>query len=65
MRPQKTKEFRLGITVLLTEGLHDRVFVNQVESAADMEAAALLAKYLKCPVLAGSLQRGEYTVCSY
>ena len=51
--------------VLLAEGLHDRIYVNQVETAEAMASAKMLAKHLACPVLAGSLQRGEYTVCSY
>lgn len=51
--------------VLLAESLHDRIYVNQTETAETIESARMLAKYLMCPVLAGSLQRGEYTVCSY
>lgn len=52
-------------TVLLSEGLHDRIFVNQVETAEKMEYAQALAKRLACPVLAGSLWKGEYVICSY
>lgn len=51
--------------VLLAERLHDRIFVNQVETAEELEYAQALAKSLACPVLAGSLWKGEYVVCSY
>ena len=49
--------------VLLTEKLHTRVFVNQAETQASLEAARSLAGLMVCPVLAGSLQRGEYELC--
>lgn len=49
--------------VLRTEALHDRIYVNQAETAGAMGHAAALAKLMKCPVLAGSLQRKEYQVC--
>ncbi len=51
--------------VLLSERLHDRIFVNQIETAETLEYAQMLAKCLACPVLAGSLWEGEYVVCSY
>lgn len=51
--------------VLLAERLYDRIFVNQVETAERLEYAQALAKRLTCPVLAGSLWKGEYVVCSY
>jgi len=51
--------------VLLAEKLHHRVYINQVESEADMAHARMLSTQLHCPVVAGSLQKGEYTVCSY
>ena len=53
------------VAVLLAERLHDRIFVNQVETAEELEYAQALAKRLACPVLAGSLWKGEYLVCSY
>lgn len=49
--------------VLRAEGLHTRVYVNQVETLWDLAAAKALAALLECPVLAGSLQRGEYFPC--
>lgn len=49
--------------VLKAEGLHDRVYVNQVETHADLKKAKELAVLLDCPVLAGSLHRGEYVPC--
>ena len=49
--------------VLRAEGLHTRVYVNQVETLWDLVEAKALAALLECPVLAGSLQRGEYFPC--
>lgn len=49
--------------VLKAEGLHDRIYVNQVETQADLKNAKELADLLDCPVLAGSLHRGEYFSC--
>ncbi len=50
--------------VLRAEALHTRVYVNQVETLWDLADAKALAALLDCPVLAGSLQRGEYFSCS-
>lgn len=50
--------------VLLAEGLHDRVYVNQVETPGDFKNAAALAEQLDCPMAAGSLWKGEYRICS-
>ena len=49
--------------VLKAEGLHDRVYVNQAETHADLKKAGELADLLDCPVLAGSLHRREYLSC--
>ena len=49
--------------VLLAEALHTRVYVNRVETLWELADAKALAALLKCPVLAGSLQRGEYFSC--
>lgn len=49
--------------VLHGEGLHDRIYVNQVETAETMAHAAALAERMGCPVLAGSLWRGEAWIC--
>lgn len=49
--------------VLTAEALHDRIYVNQIENDLDRKYAAGLAGLLECPVLAGSLQRGEYFIC--
>ena len=49
--------------VLLAENLHTRVYVNQAETPETRAAAGALAALLACPVLAGSLQRGEYFLC--
>ena len=50
--------------VLRAEDLHDRIYVNQAETAKALAEAAALAKLLDCPVLAGSLRRKEYRQCS-
>ncbi|MBP3510230.1 selenium cofactor biosynthesis protein YqeC [Oscillibacter sp.] len=50
--------------VLRAEGLHHRIYVNQTEAPSDLAAAKALAALLDCPVLAGSLHRREYFVCS-
>ncbi len=49
--------------VLLAEGLHSRVFVNQAETAETRALAAALADRLPCPVAAGSLLRKEFFSC--
>ena len=49
--------------MLLAEGLHTRVFINQVETAEARRQAAALAARLSCPVLAGSLRRKERYPC--
>jgi len=51
--------------VLQAEALHDRIYVNQVETKQDMEQTKRLAELLSCPVIAGSMHRGEYWICSY
>ena len=50
--------------VLRAESLHHRVYVNQVEAPSDLAAAKALTALLDCPVLAGSLHRREYSICS-
>ena len=51
------------IPVLRAEGLHDKIYVNQVETLWELASARTLAALLDCPVLAGSLQRKEYFPC--
>ena len=51
------------VAVLLAEGLHDRVFVNQAETPEALALAEALAAGLGCPVLAGSLWKGVYETC--
>jgi len=53
----------LAAAVLLAEGLHQQIFVNQVESPETMAAARRLGELLPCPVRAGALQKGEYVLC--
>ena len=50
--------------VLRAESLHHRIYVNQVEASPALAASKALAALLDCPVLAGSLHRREYFVCS-
>lgn len=54
----------LAAAVLRTEGLQQRVFINQVETPRDLDQARRLAKLLPCPVWAGSLQNGGWISCS-
>ena len=51
---------RTEAAVLRAENLHTRIYVNQAETPETRAAAEALAALLACPVLAGSLQRGEY-----
>lgn len=50
--------------VRLAEGLPDRVFVNQAETAEARERAAALAALLPCPVCAGALKRRNWICLS-
>ena len=50
--------------VLRAESLHREIYVNQVEAPQELAASKALAALLNCPVLAGSLHRREYFVCS-
>ena len=61
LRDEVTAEMEAA--VLKAEALHRRVYVNQVETLSDLIEAKTLAVLLDCPVLAGSLQRGEYFRC--
>lgn len=49
--------------VLEREGLHQRVYINQVENGEQLAQARRLAGLLECPVAAGSLWKGEYVIC--
>lgn len=51
-------------TVLRAESLHHKIYVNQVETQQSLAVSKALAALLDCPVLAGSLHRREYFVCS-
>lgn len=50
--------------VLGAEKLHHRIYVNQVEDKTALQNARALAALVDCPVLAGSLRKGEYVICS-
>ena len=54
----------LAAAVLRAEGLHQRVFVNQAETARDLALARRLGELLPCPVWAGALQKGGWISCS-
>lgn len=49
--------------VLRTEALHDRVFLNQIDSPCHSHSAKHFASLLETPVVAGSLQKGAYWIC--
>ena len=51
--------------VLCAEGLHDQIYVNQVETLSELADAKALAALLRSPLVAGSLQRGEFFPCSF
>jgi len=51
--------------VLRAEGLHEKIYVNQVETLSELADAKALAALLHTPLVAGSLQRGEYFPCSF
>ena len=51
--------------VLLAEKLHDRIYVNQVETLSELADAKALAALLHTPLLAGSLHREEYFPCAF
>lgn len=53
----------LMAAVLRREGLHDKIYVNQVDMLSNVAAVQRLAALMECPVLAGSLWKGEYFVC--
>lgn len=53
----------MAAAVVRAEGLHDRVYINQVETPCCLADAKRFAQYMDCPVLAGSLQREEYQIC--
>lgn len=50
--------------VLRAESLHHRIYANQVETSRELAESKALAALLDYPVLAGSLHRREYFVCS-
>jgi len=50
----------IAARVAQAENLHDRIFVNQVESDAALSAVKALKALLGCPVAAGSLHKKEY-----
>jgi probable selenium-dependent hydroxylase accessory protein YqeC len=46
-----------AVRVMEKEHLHDRVYINQIETQSAKAAAGELAKMLTCPVVCGSLQK--------
>lgn len=50
--------------VLRAEGLHDKIYINQVDTEERSSAARNLKKLLSCPVVAGALQQeGGHVLC--
>ena len=62
--PGDTATPRNLAAVLAAEGLGDRVFVNQADTAEALALAGELAALLPWPVCAGSLQGGKWTCLS-
>ena len=62
--PQEPITPELAAAVLHAEGLHQRVFVNQAETPRDLALARQMGKLLSCPVWAGVLQKGDWSLCS-
>lgn len=50
----------IAAAVLLRENLQDKIYVNQTDLLPDLSQIRRLAERLECPVLAGSLRKGEY-----
>lgn len=50
--------------VLIAEGLHDKVYINQVDTEERLSAARSLNELLSCPVVVGTLQQeGGHVLC--
>lgn len=50
--------------VLTAEGLHDKIYVNQVDTQERLSATGKLKELLPCPVAAGALQQtGGHVLC--
>ncbi len=50
----------LAVRVILAEGFGDCVYLNKTEQERDLQLAKATAEQLPCPVVAGSLWKGEY-----
>ena len=64
MSPDAAITPEAAAALLRSEGLGDKIFVNQAETRSALDAARKLAALLDCPVFAGSLQRGEWECLS-
>ena len=53
----------VAAAVLKREGLHTKIYVNQMDLLPEADEVRRLAALLECPILAGSLWKGEYFVC--
>jgi len=53
----------IAAAVLGRENLHTKIYVNQLDAHPGMDEVRRMAALLNCPVLAGSLWKGEYFVC--
>ena len=53
----------IAAAVVGRENLHTKIYVNQLDAHPGMDEARRMAALLNCPVLAGSLWKGEYFVC--
>ena len=53
----------IAAKVLRAESLHHRIFINQVETVERAEWARRMSNLMRCPMAAGSLQRGVFFRC--
>ncbi len=60
IRPESPATPESVAAVLETEGFHDALLINKVETAQDWQAAERIAARCATPVVAGSLRRGDF-----
>lgn len=53
----------IASAVLNAESFHNKIYVNQMDVLEDEREVRRLAALLDCPVVAGSLWKGEYVSC--
>lgn len=53
----------IAAAVLKRENLHDIIYVNQIDLLPNLKEIRRFAEPAECPVVAGSLRKGEYHPC--